>query len=108
MLINLTVEFPDDERPDIELTCDARDILAWERAAPDRALGQLLGLSIKQGDLYSLSFAALRRRGLFDGKQSELELTALVNMGHKRNPGSEEVDRSGEDPTQKDHSADER
>jgi hypothetical protein len=103
MIVNLTVAFDSGETH--ELKCDSRDILAWERAGTDRALGQLLGLAVSQERLYSLAFATLRRRNLFTGKQAELEMQATVDMGHKAKPESPEVDETDDDPTQPDPSA---
>lgn len=112
MKIRLTVTF-DQEAPAnagevFELTCESRDILAWEKAGPGRAAAQVINLAgFRLDDLYSLSFAAMRRQELWGGKEDELRKWAEIDLGHatvSKEDEQSEAEEEADPPTQPDHS----
>lgn len=107
MQVRMTVTFDQKHGGQVfELTCGARDILAWEKAGPGRAAAQVVILSaFRLDDLYALAFATMRRQGLWHGKESELRDQAEIDLGHSSEPEPEAVEVEDEDPpTQTDHS----
>jgi hypothetical protein len=106
MKIRLTVTFdqqaPTNAGEKFELTCTARDILAWEKAGPGRAAAQVINLAgFRLDDLYSLSFATMRRQGLWGGKETELREWAEVDLGHA-SVSKEDEEREAEEPDPED------
>lgn len=112
MKIRLTVTFdqkaPTNAGDKFELTCESRDILAWEAAGPGRAAAQVMNLaSFRLDDLYALSFATLRRQGLWSGKESELRQWAEIDLGHatmSKEDEEREAEEEADPPTQSGHS----
>jgi hypothetical protein len=112
MKIRLTVTFdqkaPTNPGDKFELTCESRDILAWEKAGPGRAAAQVLNLAgFRLDDLYSLSFATLRRQDLWGGKEQELRDWAEIDLGHasvSKEDEEREADEDSDPPTPSGHS----
>lgn len=113
MKIRLTVTFdqkaPTNAGEVFEITCESRDILAWEKAGPGRAAAQVVTLTaFKLDDLYALSFAAMRRQSLWGGKESELREWAEIDLGHAAVSKEDEEREASEEqdpPTLSDHSS---
>jgi len=103
MQIRMTVAFDQEHGgKEYQITCGARDILAWEKAGPGRAAAQVINLSVfRLDDLYALAFATMRRQGLWDGKESELRDRAEIDLGHAiaSDDEAEVEDQAEEDPT---------
>jgi hypothetical protein len=112
MKIRLTVTFdqkaPTNAGEVFELTCDTRDILAWEKAGPGRAAAQVLNLSgFRADDMYALAFATMRRQGLWGGKEQELRDWSVFDLGHaavSKEDEEREADEDPDPPTQSGHS----
>jgi hypothetical protein len=109
MQVRLAVTFDQEHGGEkYNLTCGARDILAWEKAGPGRAAAQVVLLSqFKVDDLYSLAFATMRRQKLWSGTEKELRDQAEIDLGHDDMPEEESAaeQESEEDlPTLSGHS----
>lgn len=98
MKVRMTVVFDQGHEIDgvkeFPLTCGSRDILAWEKAGPGRAAGQVVILSnFKIDDLYALAFATLRRLGKWlDKSEADLRKHAEIDLGHYSTPEAEVVE----------------
>lgn len=112
MKVRLTVVFDqgheiDGER-ELQLECGSRDILAWEKAGPNRAAAQVVLLSqFKIDDLYALAFATMRRRGLWSGAEKDLREHSEIDLGWTSAPEAEATEPESEEdrPTRADHSS---
>ncbi len=105
MQLRLTVKFDQEHGgEEIKLLCTTRDLLAWERADGDgrRSDMRFIGLNCTLADLVSLAFAALRRQGLWSGKERDLGDQAEIDLGWADEPEKEEEDEVR--PTQSGHS----
>lgn len=99
MKFHMTVRF--DDGREVEVTAGPRDQLAWEKAAQNRAVSQLLTGAYRMTDLYSLAHAAMKRQGLFSGTLKDFEDSVDIELGHKRkDEDAPEVDVADEGPTQ--------
>ena len=103
MQIRLTVTFDQEHGGKThQITCGTRDILAWEKAGPNRAAAQVVNMSsFRVDDLYALAFATMRRQGLWDGKESELRDRAELDLGH-RLAADDEAEAEAEDQAEAD------
>lgn len=96
MEVRMTVTFDQKHGGDqYVITSDTRDILAWEKAGPNRAAGQVVGVTalttFRVDDLYSLAFATMRRQDLWQGSEKELRDNAVIDLGHPYTPSVEDA-----------------
>lgn len=107
MQVRLTVTFDEDHGgKEYKLTCTSRDILAWEKAGPNRAAASVVVMAnFRLDELYALAFATMRRQGLWDGSEKELRDWAEIDLGHYTADVEDEPEHGeSDDPTQSGHS----